>query len=64
MNRVQKKQNIMDEKNNSLVLTQEETDALMAKVLSGNYTPQEYDLVSSWLAADNANLTEFRQVRS
>ena len=54
----------MDEKNNSLVLTQEETDALMAKVLSGNYTPQEYDLFSSWLAADNANLTEFRQVRS
>ena len=54
----------MDENNNIQGLEQEETDVLMAKVLSGNYTPQEYDRFSAWLKTDDANLTEFRKTRS
>ena len=56
--------NNMDENNNIQAAQQPDIDALMAKVLCGDCTPQEYDCFSSWLAADESNRVEFQKVRS
>ena len=56
--------NNMDENNNIKAAQQPDIDALMAKVLCGDCTPQEYDCFSSWLAADESNRAEFHKVRS
>ena len=45
-------------------ISEEELDALMADVLAGDYTQEEYDLLSAWIAADPAHAEEFNQVKS
>ena len=45
-------------------ISQEELDALIADVLSGNYTQQEYDTLSKWRSLDQTNEEHFQLVKS
>lgn len=54
----------MKEKQEIRRLSEEQLDVLITKILTGNYTQEEYDVFSTWISESSENAQEFSQIKS